>query len=71
MSGFASFVSVLAGLFACTAAAATFDVTAWGAKPDGKTDCTAAIQKAIERFRVSPEPKDTLRALKIGSKNSI
>ena len=48
MSGFASFVSVLAGLFACTAAAATFDVTAWGAKPDGKTDCTAAIQKAID-----------------------
>ncbi len=30
-----------------------------------------AIQKAIESFRVSPEHKDTLRALKIGRKNSI
>ena len=30
-----------------------------------------AIQKSIESFRVSPEHKDTLRALKIGIKNSI
>ena len=40
------FVFALTALGACAAA---YDVTSFGAKADGTTDCTAAIQKAIDR----------------------
>ena len=45
-------------------AAKVYDVASFGAKGDGATKDTAAIQKAIESYRVSDEHKEYLKSLR-------